>query len=342
MAKYPVFGRDVDEDHPFLPSLERWLSPRSKHAVRAVGCNVLFDHRVSAEREAALKELLPTSGGRFRKEAPLEAALRNYQDALIRSNRRPAFLDKPSNRENFIPRRSGLELARLLDLNRLSEVFKRARLAGIASFFDFPQKPDDLSISKEYDRLVANWLGRALSPGSARREITLADIFQALERDHVERPFQPAWVTAWKAFEPYQLAGPACWAAILGLPNKWAGPRWLMVLRYRLPAGVQLVRPTIMDAGYEPYHFPSPRQAQVVDGGHPLDLRAPPCDLRLLPEFLHEQIPLKQEHWEAAGCLLGATVEPPAKYLAQRRRRHLDYLAEVYGKEVLNNIRRSI
>jgi hypothetical protein len=147
------------------------------------------------------------------------------------------------------------------------------------------------------------------------------------------RPFQPSWVTTWEDLAPFLDQSPEIWCEGLGVP-KQEPSRWLMVLRYTVGEAGTLVRPTFLDAGWAAFHFPSPPQAVLITGGHPMDLRpidsASPAE-RLSREFIHSEIQHRIEHWIDAGRRVMRTSRPTSVSLLDRRRHHHGRLVDTYG-----------
>ena len=143
-----------------------------------------------------------------------------------------------------------------------------------------------------------------------------------------QEPYQPTWATTWAAFEPHEEDGPERWLQVLGMAKP--PPRWLILLRYTVAEAGTLVRPTILDAKWNAYHFPSPPSPQVSPavGGHPMDLRISPKATSVLPEFIHKQIQHSLAHWMDLGGKIGRTQSPNPTALADQRRAHFELRSE--------------
>jgi hypothetical protein len=109
----------------------------------------------------------------------------------------------------------------------------------------------------------------------------------------------------------------------------------VILLSYTVAEAGTLARPTILDADWYAYHFPSPPQAPLAIGGHPTDLRIAPRANYPLPEYIHKQIPHTLAHWTDVGGKIGRTSSPDPTSLADQRRAHLELLAKIYGPDVL-------
>lgn len=351
---YRVFDR-ASTTHPFETVLERWLSRTPADLFSAIACNLVHDHRVTPEREGQLLDYFAREDGAH-PEKGLVTALQKYLEREVKFRRKPAFLDRKLNAGNILPdpqqfgprrvlpmdRRlaqpgpafKNVWLARILDLNRLAPVFWTARWHRIPVFRDFPRKGSPQKDPQKYQYEVLGWLDENLGAGARySREDFAAAVLEALELKRRRKPYQPTWATYWSHFRPLVPEGPVRWAAILGVPNGRQCAHWLMVLKYFQGEAGLLARPTILDAGFNPYHFPSPPQAALDEGGHPVDLQLSPRPVHLLPEFIHQQIPHTIEHWNAGGRLLARTPghHPRPGWLSNRRHNHHGLLAKVYG-----------
>jgi hypothetical protein len=347
-----IFDRSFAGSHPLEQDLDLWLSGRLGDPHPAMACNLVHDHRVSPEREAKLLDYFAKAGKRPGKR--LHKALEQYHLQEVRSQKRPDFLEDKLNASNILPepRQFGLRrialspaqrqstsgpaaqnlwLVRLLDLNRLFPVFLRARSSRLIVFRDYPRSAGD-------SHAALAWLDSMLGGAAPRysQEYFAAAVIDALELARQNEPFHPTWATYWNHFESYLSSGPVRWASALGFPNGKRCGRWVMVLKYSRAEAGRLVRPTILDAGFNQYHFPSPPQAPLERGGHPMDLQLNPLPTDLLPEFIHQQIPHTVEHWVAAGRLLGRIPEwyPRRGWLKKWRGNHHDLLIRSYGPGV--------
>lgn len=329
MSNLVLFGRPLAAGDPLGSELRCWLSRKARHELRAVACNLMFDERVSLERENALRTYFAVArDSPF--EGRLQTAIREYHRERIRTAPDPEFLDAAANSENLAGRRyDGIELARILNLNGLAAVFSAAR-GSIDSFEDFPRQIDKPALTASaYDLEVLRWLDEHLGAPGSNRDSVIRDVLLALNKARVEKPYQPAWATSWNDLAQVIAEGSERWCQVVGVANTGGTARWVLVLRYRLPPGCPLVRPTILDAGYNAYHFPSPlRRGRKT--GHPMDLRCTPLPQKLRRELIHQQIDHHPDHWEAAGRLLDRTDGPLPGRLGLRRRAHLRLLTEHY------------
>jgi hypothetical protein len=294
----------------------------------------MFDQRVSLVREQALRACFAAAGdGRF--EGRLQKAIREYHDERVRMAPLPEFLDSGANSRNLPSERCDMtDLARILNLNGLAGVISAAR-GQVGSFHDFPLQPGRSgSTVSTYDLEVLKWLDSRLTGSGSDPDTLIRDLLLALNNSRTRKPYHPTWATTWRDFESVIAEGAERWCEVVSVPNAGRTARWVLVLRYRLPPGLPLVRPTILDAGFNAYHFPSPPDF-AREAGHPMDLRLTPAPQELRPEYIHCQIDHIMEHWEAGGRLLSRAEGPPAGRLGLRRRAHLRLLANSYGSSIL-------
>lgn len=328
-----LFDRKIGDGHPWKRALAN-LWNHSDIENRALARNLAHDHRVSKEREYKLLAYIPSpSNG-----TELLDGLKSYYQAKVKTRSRPDYVFDHSNGGNFVSGRGignvqgitihrSIELAQVLDLNGLAPVFQAAidsgrRTPALSGF------PGSGANEKDFDQ----WLDRKLSGTRSRREF-VPGALSALARVCEQRPFQPTWVTFWNQLEPYLDEGPDRWLEVLGVhkPFAFSNPRhrWLIVLCYRVKTR-KLVRPTVLETNANPFHFPSPPSAAIALGGHPMEL-ADVHHVPLLNEYIHSQIPPRNEYWSKAGSRCEKT-EPRATYtFAQLRRSHLGKLGLQYG-----------
>jgi hypothetical protein len=119
----------------------------------------------------------------------------------------------------------------------------------------------------------------------------------------------------------------------MGMPRP-SGQRWLVLLCYTVEEAGNLVRPTQLDAGWCAHHFPSPPQAKLRKGGHPMDLHEAEQIHKPLSEFIHQQIEHKITHWTAAGEMLEQTSGPTMDRLREQRIMHHRRLIREYKEGV--------
>ncbi len=332
----PVFGRTHPDPHPYDDALKAWLTSADA-SWQSMARNVMHDHRVSEARAEAFDRFVDspcTSAG-------LNRAIIDYFEEQIRHRRLPHYVYKAVNEENLLTSgqpvpliHKDVKLVRVLDLNGLRFVVQwgneptRRKSTWEPTLANFPYSLTDSE--------VANWLDDEIGAGSPDRiERAVSTILDILNSYTIEEePYQPTWATTWAAFEPHENGGPERWLQVSGVATP--PPRWLILLRYTVAEAGTLARPTILDADWYAYHFPSPPQTSLAVGGHPMDLRVTPRATHLLPEYIHKQIPHKLEHWTDLGGKIARTNSPYSTGLVDQRMAHFELLVNIYGQDVLN------
>lgn len=326
-----VFGRN-SKPHPYDAAIDEWLHSAEPEE-RAMARNLMHDHRISKAREQEFDRLVD----RPCNTVNLQRAIKKYFEKKVRTRTLPDYVYKRVNANNLLTGKDEIlpyihkdvKLVRVLDLNGLRRVFQwaKSKRRWGESFEKFPRRPNDATIAK--------WLDEKLQ-GSIENQIerfvgTVLDVMNDYRREH---PYQPTWATTWTAFEPYLEDEPDRWLQVLGMAK--VPPRWLILLKYTVREAGTIARPTQLDAGWYAYHFPSPPQAPLGVGGHPMDLRISRKLRCLLPEYIHKQISHPLEHWKDVGSRIGRATAPNLEALAEQRKVHHELLTTRYGKEVCN------
>jgi len=292
-------------------------------AHRAVGFNLMHDHRVTRPQERKLRRY---TGARPDATGLLDG-LETYFQKRIRKARGPDYLKRAINRHNFIPTATGTtagihgdtELVRVLDLSGLREVFLRAKRRRKFRIF----------ADSEVDRNFSRWLEMQLKRGPVEVRRFVGTVLAALDYDRRKYRFQPTWATPREDFEPAAGGGADRWLQVLGL-KKSSFPRWLIVLKYSARDAGQLVRPTQLDAGASENHYPSPPQAPLETGGYTMDLRTRPAAGRLVREYIHQQVDHPIAHFVEIGEAVGARTGG----LRVQRKNHHRLLVREHGTGV--------
>lgn len=311
----------------------------------AMAWNLLSDHRISEQRfdsfQRAADEAPPIID-----DATLSDALGHYWSNEINERRSPAtdapesdwpeFLRETINGRNhhggsfadetLAPMPHGnVRLVRVINLCKMGAVFDRARGLGNSAFSDCPP----FTRHPRFAMDLLQWLDRQLSGIENASEAVLRDqpflkaLLTWMNEDRGKNPYQPAWATYWGSFALGDTDSPERWEERLGVRSAFTQPRWLLLLRYTVREARLLVRPTQLDAGWYPPHFPPPPEAGLA---HPVDLGTSPPHVELLPEFIHEQIDHHPHH--IVSC---ARAEPPqGDEFVARRHRHLAWLCDRY------------
>lgn len=323
-----VFGRDSRTPHPYASALHEWLASSDYH-YRALARNVMHDHRVSARRE----QIFESSMAYPRTARELEKAIVTYFETRVRTRPLPDYVFAGFNFDNFVTNAAAhlqlihrdVSLVRVLDITGLHTVFQWAKNRLHPVFAVYPTAWNE----------VITWLDAHIGPPNDVGQIDqfIETILEVLNSYRLVQPFQPTWATAWAGFERFATENPDVWAECLGM-KKTTAPRWLILLRYTVREAGTIARPSQLDAGWYSYHFPSPPQAPLASGGHPMDLRAPADRVGLLPEFIHKQISHSIEHFRRAGSRMGRTTSVNNNALNIQREYHLELLTKSYGSSV--------
>jgi hypothetical protein len=325
----PVFGRDYVW-HP----LDRAIEEMARHAtpaLRALSKNFAHDHRVTEARDESLRR----HGEEPWTPSALQEAVVRYQYEQVRTRRLPEFVYRALNESNIIAGdgricrfNRSVPLARILDLNGLITVYQWARSRGIEPFARWTPWPvSDEEIARRLDATL-----NGASPEEIEDFVDAA--LQALTSYAAAHAYQPAWCTTWADFEPNIDQGIDRWLEAVGIASKGVG-RWILLLRYPIRAVGTLVRPTQLDVGWDARgHFPSPPDAPIWRGGHAMDLAGHNTLKRLLPEYIHRQIPHTLNHWHDAGRRLGVTTRHALNELVMARTSHHSLLAFHYGASI--------
>jgi hypothetical protein len=98
---------------------------------------------------------------------------------------------------------------------------------------------------------------------------------------------EPVWVTYTRELKDLAGNDPHRWRSLVGVINDPVNHPWLLVLTYRLShVGDRLYRPTQLESGFNPLHFPPPPtnlHGLAMDTEHTRSHRP-------LPEFIHGRI----------------------------------------------------
>lgn len=309
------------------------------HEVATMGWNLLHDCRISAPRFEEFKRSTSAVSPSIRDAISLQDAVNHYCDRRVHFTFSPDFLSSRINSNNFhgksdpLPALHGSKLlVRVLNLGRLGFVFNQAKHAGVAEFAGYgtPERQPD---GRWRPLSAVEWLDKHLreftippahiDQNRLWRHGFLAVLLRYLNVLRKTDPFQPVWATLWSDFSRLDWKQPERWLALLGVRPS-SSPTWLLLLRFPVREAGGLVRPTQIDAGWYPEHFPVPPLATT---GHPMELDAAQPERFLLPEYIHQQI----DHFPAhlVGCAkVGGRPKPD---LPPPQRRHHAMLNNAYG-----------
>lgn len=298
---------------------------RADPALRAYARNFLVDHRVSFDRGRAWAAAHP-----FAKMDGFVPALKSYYDTKINTSNNPEFLER-HNDANIVyggaAKRSLLppsaQLVCCIDLSGLHRVLRVMKDVEKDPYLREISDPYP-SAQQELSDDVRQWHDRRLLGRPAKDHV--GAIVKILRKYTAGgRPFHPVWATLERRFEAVaDPARPENWLARVGVWRCFNVNRWVAVLRYPVERATTLLRPTVLDCGEYKYHHPSPKQAPLGEGGHPVSLD-PKSISTLIPEFIHQQIEFNGNDVkpEFVGWIRSAAKEEPLPDLRSRHRRAL-------------------
>lgn len=311
--------------------------------IASMGWNLFHDPRISVARFRQFKALRRKREASLGHSEPLKDALGDYWTKEVNCSkeancqrRKPAFL-KVANKNNHYapagqlpPLPPEARLVRVVNLSKLHKVFVRAFDGREVGFVDYglPASAGKSGLARTawLDAKLADFLtGRknGLDATHVRGNGTLQALLAFLESDHRAFPYEPVWATLWSDFSDNgQCPVPEQWSQRVGV-KPYDEDAWYLLLSYEARRVPTLVRPTQLDGGWYPEHFPVPTSAKV---GHAMDLDlSRPSALR--PEFIHRQI----VH-EPADLLALARLKPPTypHELVPPQQRHYHLLVGKY------------
>ena len=309
---------------------------------RALACNWRHDHRISISRARDFHRFVTTKVVKASDSPPLSPralhmALLEYYEQRIRSQNWPAFLDD-SNESNFVfghpsvkdPIPAEMALGRVINLNGLARSVLRFRdRIPELEHLSAGGRPGE-EAGGESSEVWSEYLNRTLRAPGNQRNRAIHAIFDALNASRKRYPHQPSWAARWSVMEQYLPGMPEDWCACVGLPV--LARDWIIVLRYTVGETGSLLRPTQIDAGTRGFHFPSPPGLVPAEGGLAMNL-GNSCPA-LVPEFVHQQIELEVEHWEATGSLCEQVLQPHLVDLRKLRELHFMRLIEIPRAQV--------
>ncbi len=280
--------------------------------------------------------------------------MRKYFKDNVRNQTEPDFCVRKFNDKNILkfpgkPRCPGAPadhelLVNVFDLGGLMDIYIQA--AGPNQASNHPEWQSIFEGIDEHDKKPEEWLNEKLGfdpkaiPGplvaTEDQKTFVKAVLQVLNVNRagwpggLPNPYQPSWVVRWTDFleatkwSPGQPGDARSWLEVTGIPRETGG-RWLILLVYPVSAVRVLARPTILDADWTGYHFPSPPCATMEVGGHPMDLGTNYSIGRPISEFIHTQIDLDPTYWENSGYAIGRTtgkvgVDLPGEHVAHRSR----------------------
>lgn len=366
-----VFGRS-SSDHPYETALVDWQ--RSGDEVKmAMACNVRHDHRVSPDREEKFDEFCRHP----RTAKDLQDGIAYYFKEKVRTRDYPHFVYYEINANNLIhghaklahtqtrslhstpphtalshADRSSLlhreqKLLRILDINNLRMAYRwlldvnNRKPEWADCFKTYYSIPRNLKDDEE-QAWVDQWLEIMLDTNDAGQRVHFIEVvLDMLNCIRHEAAFQPTWATTWHAFEPHARNSGGepdadRWVQVMGM-GKNPAYHWYIALTYTVAEAGTVARPTQLDGGWYEYHFPSPEEAPLELGGHPMELDVRHVAKVLLPEYIHKQIRHPLKHWDDTGRLLGRTTASFGSNLINMRRAHQKLLTSTYATDEHTN-----
>ncbi len=302
------------------------LAGAGDRTTRLVASNLIADHRVSRHcGETFLKlyqkEFLSNPGSACSK------ALLDYRE-LVARDPFGTFLDT-GNERNFVK----------------NPPDKLAHVWNITSFFQWSVKISDLLAHP------VRGLPTKISPSIPVLNQLLRDFLES-RSDAMEdlikfrnwilrrgRIWHPMWAADCDDLDLIRRPGnPVSWFFPLGLNLPPGNSAILVLLTYERPSGLQLVRPTQLEATNNPHHLPSPPCPECEECGlalrldTPLALPSDPVSMKMVREYIHLQIEF-DPGWVTESMLAGAplTVESD-DFIDMREEQFKRYQAQFSGK----------
>ncbi len=298
------------------------------HKVATIGWNLFHDRRIDNYRFGQFENRLLQTRNMVTDGSAMEAAINDYHISRVQEAPNPDFLSS-ANKDNFHDGSGVLNmlhhnklLVRVLNLSGLHRVFELARGRGVREFANY-----DLATTKSSSHRLArtDWLDQQFADFMAnpslgydgRRlggNLLLSSLLNFINISRARTPFEPAWVTLWSEFRDRDWQPPERWHSFVGLEPPQS-PTWLLLLRYPVRLVGKLVRPTQLEGGWYPQHFPVPPSALV---GHTMEMNPAWPPVPPLPEFIHQQIDHAPDHLFALGRV-DALGSIPSLKLPQKR-----------------------
>jgi hypothetical protein len=323
------FNRPIARFEWTRDELEKWAASGDSDEM-AMGANIESDWRVSDERGDAL-EAIPLDIGHA--GIPLRTRVTDSPARFNYNIPDPAFL-KPANNANIQTRIHGnTQLVTVFQFKFVHRYNIAAALpGGLVSAADFD------ALNSELSRLFPDVHSHGSPVSVSKDSSDFLDRFFA--NQYSSGQYHGIWTGLWRNFEAHLHRGASAWLCMLGMrcPKR----RTLcLVLRYRVAAVRPLVRPTVLDAGWYPEHFPNPLTKSWLGGasvtpplgGHPMNTAD--FHLPLRDEFIHRDV-ARSASWLAAWGWVGPTPAGSAPFelaLRDARSRHYSLLQRSYDKD---------
>ena len=319
-------------------------SPSFKHSEASVAWNLLNDWRINPDRLMQFESFVANAGLGGTSILGKAGLLSKYYESHIRkacpANGRPCDFTQVDNDYN---RYYSLGIPKANPHRLISTVISLTNY-GLRRLYDAPigLEPEfdysTLPVASKGRISVSAWLdlklGSHLNDGAVSnpptnpflvavvRQLSLA--MTSLDLDH-----EPVWVTYTRDLE--RLAGndPFRWRSLVGVSNDPVHHPWLLILTYPLSrVGDRLYRPTQLESGYNPLHFPPPPttlHGLAMDTDH-IRRHCP------LPEFIHGRIDHQDTLDDPLLSPIRHCIRIPdsssSSRLAEAQKKHLSLLAK--------------
>ena len=268
---------------------------------RCIAWNLLYDHRVTADRADAW---FRRNGAASSPQSILHAL--GNEEVLSRRAPFETYLNRHLNFENilggWVPGTPAPDESLVHVFDLAGAYAQRIWVLGIRNGIRGLSRIDPANSAT-----IASTIQRVQDSGGERRLI--AGFLEA-QRKHLDEKQEaaPVWVTRWdewrQRIDPQR---PETWAEAVGLRKPFAR-RPLIVLCYPVSHARLLVRPSQLDAGQMGRHFPSPPHCPIGGGGRVV--QGGGSSENALVEFIHAPVPWTLGHWEAAGLPVAFTQVP--------------------------------
>ncbi len=294
-----------------------------------MGANIECDHRVPTARFAQLASI-PVAGPLYA-DRRLQVGVTDYASKFNYNTATPAFLSSLNDVNIRLKMTGAVPLVSVFQFKkRQSSTIAQALNPGLVGSTEFSQ------LCQELKRLFPDDRPTGLGSTLNKSAIDFLDRFFTLQWSGGRNQYHGVWAGRWREFEALAETNAATWMSAMGVRIP-AEPSLCLLLRYDASEVYPLVRPTILEAGWYPEHFPSPQSASWCvgkpcppTGGHPMGLDDGTPALALRAEYVHRDRERKSS-WVYAW----AWVQPastPSITLPSARRRHWELLKGHYDR----------
>lgn len=301
-----VFGRPMGNHSPLANLIDTTLSTPNPDPLEAVFAqNLRIDHRISVARGGAFEAAHVSKAIEDEEAQPLSVALKRCKTESNRLRTLAHFRDPDLNADNILLDGRSPDVAAIPPVRefvRLINVTSECRRVAWARHVpgrrkEFEDKfgaeiPSNFTDVKKVNEWIEGW--KKENP----RQFIEA-FFELVNRHYrAGAPYEPQWATTLKAFEEARSTPPCRPWERLGLQLK--NDCWLVAVAYESAHPSTVARPTQLDAGGFEFHFPSPPNRIVTEGGLTMNASLEPnCKLAPLPEYVHTHVDLDPAMWDA-------------------------------------------